>query len=370
VRPSGPDPRSRRDLFWGRPTLVGIEPASLTAVFCTNTADRTAETWERSLAPFARLEFAISDGAKGIAKAVTKIAEVRRDDPRASTLEHGLDVFHTTMEANRVLARRWRMAEAAWEKAEAADRDVARSKRQGIDARGMAKTAQAAWSRATALFEQTERLEAAWGRAHAALDLFGADGRLNDRGRAQAEIAEALQGLTGPEWSKVHNFLSDLRSLSFLDRMHRRLEMAEPRADWREAMAWRWWLVHRRVACSEPLMKLIRAVGRDRVLNEEERASYERVLAVLSDTFRASSAVECINSVLRMQQSRHKRMTQPMLDLKRLYWNSHRFRSGPRKKACPYEALGLDLPTYDFWALLQTDPKELTQRLSTTRNAE
>ena len=111
-------------------------------------------------------------------------------------------------------------------------------------------------------------------------------------------------------------------------------------------------------------------MGRDRELDEPERASYDRVSAVLEDTFRASSAVECMNSVLRMQQSRHKRMTQPMLDLKRLYWNCHAFRSGPRKEACPYQALGLDLPTFDFWTLLQADPEELTQRLSTARNAE
>ena len=105
-------------------------------------------------------------------------------------------------------------------------------------------------------------------------------------------------------------------------------------------------------------------------VDEPEQASYDRVSAVLRDTFRASSAVECMNSVLRMQQSRHKVMTQPMLDLKRLYWNCHEFRGGPRKKACPYQVLGLELPTYDFWTLLQTDPKELTQRLSTARNAE
>ena len=30
----GQHPGPRRDLFWGRPTLVGIEPASMTAVFC------------------------------------------------------------------------------------------------------------------------------------------------------------------------------------------------------------------------------------------------------------------------------------------------------------------------------------------------
>jgi hypothetical protein len=81
---------------------------------------------------------------------------------------------------------------------------------------------------------------------------------------------------------------------------------------------------------------------------------------------RASSAVECMNSVLRMQQARHRRMTQPMLDLKRLYWNCHRFRSGPRKADCPYRALGLKLPTFDFWELLQADPAQLAHQLSTS----
>jgi hypothetical protein len=342
----------------------------MTAVFCQNTADRKAETWEKQLAPFDRLEFAVSDAAKGIGSALTQIARARRDDPQAPALEHGLDVFHTVMEARRVLARGWRRVEAAWEKAEAADLEVDRSKRQGIDARGVARSAQVAWSRATALFELAERLQAAWRRAHAALELFRADGQLNDRGHAQAEIAEALKGLTGPDWSKVRNFLTDPRSLSFLDRMQRRLELAEPEAGWREAMAWRWWLLHRRVPCPHPLMRLVRAVGRECELSKPEQASYDRVSAVLLDTFRASSAVECMNSVLRMQQSRHKVMTQPMLDLKRLYWNCHEFRSGPRKKACPYQILGLGLPTYDFWTLLQADPKELTQRLSASQYAK
>lgn len=350
--------------------MVGIEPASMTAVFCVNAADRSAPTWEKHLAPFDRLEFAISDAAGGIAKAVSQLAQARRDDPQAPALEHGLDVFHTTMEAKRVLAQHWRMTEATWEKAEAADREVARSKQQGIDARGPARSAHAAWSRATAALERIERLEVAWGRAHAALDLFRADGQLNDRSHARAEIAEALKSLGGSDWSKLRNFLNDPRSLSFLDRMQRRLELAEPDAGVREAMAWRWWLVHRRAACSEPLIRLVRALGRDRKLNQDEQRSYERVSAVLGDTFRASSAVECMNSVLRMQQSRHKRMTQPMLDLKRLYWNSHEFRSGPRKKACPYQVLGLGLPTYDFWTLLQADPKDLAQRLSINRNRE
>lgn len=320
--------------------------------------------------PFTQLEFAVSDAAKGIAAAVAQRAAARRDDPAAPPLEHGLDVFHTAMEARRVLARHWRRAEAAWEKAEGAEAELAGAKRQGIDARGPAHAARAAWRRATTALEETERLESAWGRAACALELFDADGRLNDRARAEAEIAAALEDLTGPEWSKVRNFLTDPRSTAFLDRMHRRLDSAEPRPEWREAMAWRWWLRHGRVGRSDPLTECLRGVARGRELDEQERASYEPVAAVLGATVRASSAVECMNSVLRMQQSRHRRMTQPMPDLKRLYWNCRAFRSGPRNGACPYRALGLDLPTYDFWELLHADPAQLAQQLSSPRVAE
>jgi hypothetical protein len=322
------------------------------------------------LAPFSRLEFAASDAAKGIAAAVAQRAAARRDDPSAPPLEHGLDVFHTAMEAHRILAQHRRRTEAAWEKAEGADVELARAKRQGIDARGPARASRAAWGRASAAFEEAERLESAWGRAAAALEPFDGDGRLNDRGRATAEVAAALEGLAGPEWSKVRNFLNDPRSTAFLERMHRRLESAEPRPEWREAMAWRWWLRHGRVGRSDAMTECLRGVARGRELDEEERASSERVAAVLGDTVRASSAVECMNSVLRMQQSRHRQMTQPMLDLKRLYWNCRAFRSGPRKGACPYRGLGLELPTYDFWELLRADPAQLTQQLSTPGDAE
>jgi hypothetical protein len=100
----------------------------MTAVFCENSADRKAQTWEKQLAPFDRLEFAVSDAAKGIGSALTQIARVRRNDPKTPALVHGLDVFHTVMEARRVLAQEWRRVEAAWEKAEAADIEVARSR--------------------------------------------------------------------------------------------------------------------------------------------------------------------------------------------------------------------------------------------------
>jgi hypothetical protein len=346
--------------------LVGIEPASMTAVFCHDAADRKAETWRQRLRPFGHREFVVSDAAKGIAAAVEQVAEQRREkDPSAPPLGHGLDLFHTTQEAERVLAQEWRRVEPLWEAAEACDAEVEHAKRQGTDARhGEAQTAHAAWSKAIAEFERVEHLEAAWRRCRAAFELFHGDGRLNDRARAEEEIAAGLVVLCGPEWKKVGDFLRDRRSLSFLDRMHQRLAAAEPRTEWRAVLAWRWWRLRSGASGTNPLAALVFAVAVHRPLEGAERAAYDRIEAILVSTFRASSAVECMNSVLRMQQSRHKRMTQPMLDLKRLYWNSHVLKAGKRKGQCPYQKLGLPVSTFDFWELLQSDPARLAQELS------
>ena len=338
----------------------------MTAVFCHNASDRKAETWRQQVLPFEHLEFVVSDAAKGIAAAVEQVADQRREkDPWAPALEHGLDLFHTTQEAERVLTQEWRRVGPLWEEAEACDAKVEHAKRQGTDARrGPAPAARAAWSEATAAFERVERLEAAWRRCRAAFEVFDGDGRLNDRARAEAEIAAGLSVLCGADWKTVGNFLRDRRSLNFLDRMHRRLTAAEPRAEWGAVLAWRWWRQRHRAPAADPRAALAWAVALGRPLEEAERATSERIESVLASTFRASSAVECMNSVLRMQQSRHKRMTQPMLDLKRLYWNCHVLKAGKRKGHCPYQKLGLPLPTFDFWELLQSDPTQLAQELS------
>jgi len=344
----------------------------MTAVVCRNAKDRSADTWRNHLEPFSRLQFAVSDAAKGIGSAVAQLAKARDIDASAPALTHGLERLphHDGGEPGPgpVLApRRGGVGAGRGRRSPGRRRETTRHRRARC---GAAVAARVPWAGAIERFDQAQRLESAWGRARAALDVFTPDGPLNDRGRAAAEIAEAVKDLTGPDWSKVRNSLNDPRSLAFLDRMQDRLETAQPRPQGREALTWRWWLCHRRPKPSDALTELVRAVGRDGTLSAQEQAMYGRVAAVLEDTFRASSAVECLNSVLRMQQSRHRRMTQPMLDLKRLYWNTHPFRSGPRKEVSPYQRLGLKLRTSDFWELLQSDPEELTQELSTSGNGE
>ena len=91
---------------------------------------------------------------------------------------------------------------------------------------------------------------------------------------------------------------------------------------------------------------------------------------ILRRAYRASSLVECVNSVLRMQQAGHRRMTQGLLDLKRLHWNCHTFGSGRRRKTTPYQRLGVPWPEgLSWWDVLKLTPEQLRDKLSTARIA-
>jgi len=99
-------------------------------------------------------------------------------------------------------------------------------------------------------------------------------------------------------------------------------------------------------------------------------AAVAAVGEIFRRAYRASSLVECINSVLRMQQSRHRKMTQGMLDLKRLYWNSHTFQTGRRRKTTPYQRLGVPWPEgMSWWEVLKLTPEQLRDKLSTAKQA-
>ena len=70
-----------------------------------------------------------------------------------------------------------------------------------------------------------------------------------------------------------------------------------------------------------------------------------------------------------MHQARHRKMTQGLLDLKRLYWNLHRFSLGHRKNQTPYDLLGLKLPDLSFWEFLKLTPEQLREQLSAKDDA-
>jgi hypothetical protein len=344
--------------FHGRPVLVGVEPASMTWFLGHKADDRTGATWAKALRDWDGLSFVTADAGKGLQSGIAAVRRERQEEGRPS-LESGLDVFHTTYEARRVLRLIWNRVERLWEQAEAASGRVKESQRQGRDARGLASVACRLWKQAEAAFAEFERSEAGWKIAHGALAVFDPEGRLNDRTWASRQIALALPLLSGPEWPKVRGLLQAEGALTFLDRLHRQLGEAVADETSRAELVRLWWLRRRRpranvtgsVAGAGHVAHLVQEVL-CRKMDPNWRESYCAVSRVLRGTVRASSAVECMNSVLRMHQSRHRTVSQGLLDLKRLYWNCREFREGKRRQHCPYELLGLKLPSYRFWDLV------------------
>jgi hypothetical protein len=345
--------------FHRRPVLVGVEPSSMVWFLGTKAANCQGSTWSAALRPWTALGYVISDAGTGLQAGIDQMQEHRRQSDSVP-LEKGLDVFHTKQEARRVLGQLWSRVERTWEQAEAADRAVQQAQRQGHDARGPALQARAAWKKVTAAFQRYEQGESAWKRAEPALSVFRPDGQLNERSWAQAQVAAAWPGFSGAEWSKVRGFLQAEEAFTFLDRLHAQLTRLPLAAELRAALVQLWWLRRQRPRNSNPsavggycqVAPLVQQMLCEQ-LDPNWRESYRQVAAVLSRAVRASSAVECRNSVLRMHQSRHRTFNQGMLDLKRLYWNTRVFRGGKRKGRCPYEHLGLKRPNLGFWSLLE-----------------
>ena len=341
--------------FHGRPVLVGVEPASMTWFLGQKADDRSGATWAKALHGWDALSYVTADAGSGLQAGIAAVQQQRQENGQPA-LENGLDVFHTTYEAGRVLGLSWNRVEHLWEQAEIADRRVEQAQRQGQDARGAAVAARCAWKKTEAAFAEYERFDAGWTIAHAALAVFRPDGQLNDRAWAEQEIARALPMLSGREWSKVRGFLQTKETLTFLDRLHRQLHEAVPEDRLRAELVRLWWLRRQRPRANRPgdivgaghVAHLVQQVV-CHTLDANWREWYAAVSRVLRGTVRASSAVECMNSVLRMHQSRHRTLSQGLLDLKRLYWNCHAFREGKRRRRSPYELLGLKLPSDRFW---------------------
>ena len=184
-------------------------------------------------------------------------------------------------------------------------------------------------------------------------------------------MAASLPDLAGAAWAKTRRLLSRSESFTFLDQAARRLGELGPEQDVLSALLEREGLRRQpwRSRGTTPAAAAVRGLALARVVQLEKtspgwREQAAEVHRVLRGVWRASSLVECVNRVARMQQSRHRKMSQGLLELKRLYWNLRRFRTGPRKDQTPYGLLGLKLPDLSFWEFLKLTPEQLREQLS------
>lgn len=341
-----------------------VEPESLCWVTGRMVQARDGVTWAEEFARLPALEAVIRDDGTGLGKGI-KLERARRRAHGLPDLNDTLDVFHTLREGGRAVRKTWGAAARALERADAAQKGFDKRARQGQSRQGHGAPLKRLWRQAERLWDQAEAAETAWKQARSAFELFTPEGRLNDRAQAEAVVAAALPHLGGAAWAKTRRLLLRRESFTFLDQVHDRLAAlgldpevlsalldveALRRQPWRLSAGTRGWALVRTV-------QLTKACG-------DWREEARRVRAVLRGVWRASSLVECVNSVARMQQARHRKMTQELLDLKRLYWNLRRFRIGRRKAQTPYGLLGLKVPDLSFWEFLKLTPEELRKKLS------
>jgi hypothetical protein len=359
------------EIFFGRrPCLMVVEQHSLCWLTGRLADNRHGDTWAEEFRCLLNLEQVTRDGGTGLAKGVALVNQERQARGQAGIADQE-DHFHTLREGRRALRQVQQQVGRTIDEAAAAQRREQRKARRTGNRQGTATVKAQAERRAVAAVDTGVAVEHAWASIVDALRLFTPTGALNTRGRAEGIIAAALPTLAGPEWAKTRRALGRPQLLTFLDRTHERLATLPVAPAVADAAVQAEGLRQRPegVQGAGPSAAALRGVllATSLVLALTEAAGAEavaQVRGVLSQAWRASSLVECLNSVARMQQSRHRRMTPGLLSLKRLYWNCRAFRTGRRRTKTPYGLLGVPLPTSDWWELLRLSPEQLRQQLS------
>jgi hypothetical protein len=355
----------------GKPILMVVEQASLCWQSGRLAEHADGANWTREFEAYPALAQVSRDAGTGLGKGLATV-NAKRKQEGLSAIGDQLDHFHTLREGNRGLRITKQRVQRAMTTADEAQTELARLERHGQSMAGHATHVAVCWRRAEQCLDDWSRKEKAWQRVQEALRLYTPNGELNDRAGAEAQLAEVLPVLTGVEWAKTKRLLRRAETFTFLDRVHEQMTNLPVAREVRDA-----------AVRSEGLRRhpeLLQgdntqaAVTRGLALvwglilakaDAAGQAAIDGVRAVLRQTWRASSLVEGINSVVRMQQARHRRMTQGLLDLKRLYWNTREFRTGKRKGKSPYERLGLRIPNATWWELLKLTPEQLRDQLST-----
>lgn len=355
------------EIFVGQtPILMGVEPASLCWMLGQVAANREGQTWAREFQKFPSLEHAITDAGTGLIKGLAL-----NNASRPKSFTHSLDVFHTLHSGGRA----WRRTESVvWtlnERAQQSYKFVERLKRRGKSVQGQGPTATRARYKAERALDSAIEIEAAWQHVRECLELFTPEGELNTCSAARAKLDQWLPALKGAQWRKTIRLLQRPESLAFLERIEQKLRDLPLGQDLKQD-ALRFEGLRRRPKLLEGEDSTARATRGWWLLatvryhrDEEFQKAVLSIRGVLRDCWRASSLVEGINSVVRMQQARHRKLTPGLLDLKRFYWNCRPFRTGHRRKHSPYELLGLALPPGSWWELLKLPPDRLRQELST-----
>jgi hypothetical protein len=364
------------EIYVKAPVLMVVEPESLCWLSGRLSGAVSGPAWAQELAVFPNLEQVTRDGGSGLEKGVALVNVQRAADEQELVVDQG-DHFHAIWGGGVGLRKAEAQARKAFAAAEAADKELAATNHQGLKRTGPALRVKYAWLKAEKAMDHWQEQERLWHKAKKALLLFTPTGELNTRAQAAAVLAETLPQLPDSGFAKTKRQLQKPEMLNYLDRVERKLAALPFAPELKQAALRQQGLRRRPEALqgeSQPAaarrgILLVCAVVLSKAGDEGQKA-VAAIREILRRAHRSSSIVECLNSVLRMQQAGHRQMTQGLLDLKRLYWNCHTFTTGPRRKTTPYERLGVPWPDgLSWWEVLKLTPEQLREKLSTAKKA-
>jgi hypothetical protein len=364
------------EIYVNDPVLMVVEQESLCWMTGRLSDEVSGEAWAREFRQFPNLEQVARDGGKGLEKGVALVSAERQAQGKPPLVDKG-DHFHALRGGSVGLHKDEIQVGKALAEAETAQKELEECRRQGTSEQKATMHALAAWRRAEKAMDTWCEHERFWQTTKEALRLFTPEGELNTRQHAEAVLAETLPQLPDA-FAKARRQLQKPVMLNYLDHVQQQLaalpfpEEIKDAAVCQEGLRRRPELLKGEGTQAAALRGVLLACAA--VLAKAEEVGQKTQTAVrdiIRRAYRASSLVECINSVLRMQQARHRKMTQNLLDLKRLHWNSHTFRTGRRRGTTPYQRLGVPWPEgLRWWDLLKWTPERLRQELSTAKKAE
>lgn len=363
------------EIYVRLPVRMIVEPDSLCWVYAQKATRLDGAGWTEAFASLPKLEQLTCDAGQALGRGLADLNRRRQQQKQPPVRGH-LDHFHVLREGGRGVTRAERAAQRAQKalaKAQAALAKARRASRRNQPLGGLLSRQRSCQKRAEKTLASWIELDGLWNQAKAAVQLFTPDGTLNSRARAQAILAEILPQLPDAWFGKAKRQLRRPEVLNYLDDVQEQLQKLPIPVELRQAAVRQEGLRrHPPPSAETPAAAALRGVliVTTLILAQAESAGAQAVAAVrqvLRRSWRASSLVECVNSVLRMQQARHRKLTQGLLDLKRLYWNCHCFRTGRRRGKSPYELLGIPLPAQiPWWELLHLSPDQLRLTLSTS----
>ena len=356
--------------------LMTVEPESLCWLGGRLSAEVSGEAWAQEFGQLPNLEQVTRDGGQGLAKGVALVNAQRQEQGQPAVVDQG-DHFHALRGGSVGVRKAERQARTTLAAAEAADKELAQCDRQGQNRTGPTNCARVAWQKAEQAMDTWSERERLWQQTKEALLLVTPTGELNTRAQATAVLAETLPQLPDSDFAKAKRLVQKPEMLNYLDRVQQKIESLPFPEEVKQAAVRQEGLRRRpellqgestQAAALRGVLLLCAVVlGKAGEMGQQASTA---VRDILRKAYRASSLVECINSVLRMQQARHRKMTQSLLDLKRLYWNCHTFRTGRRRNSTPYERLGVPWPEgLRWWDVLKITPEQLRDKLSTAKKA-